>query len=352
MTGSLWIVYLYDIAEALRLDLLRPLIGVDHPRGLTLRQPSPEYVRFVNAPLVEPLAPFTLGTGESISGHVAYYDYGVISVELELPFDLDWPELVRFSARWINAPELEALVAERVRSLTARAQSALVKPFAETLNEDYYIVRIGAQNAQELITAHGAEIAQIVRGESTPLAPEEVHEILNARLSYYPNDLLVAGWMAAFIADTPEGAATTIQLLEYANTQLLEFRYYDRLLTARLAEAYQTLEGGTGLARRWRMAREAERLNAIRLDVRELSDRADNAIQFLSDMFSARLYRLAAARVGVPDYREQVDEKLRLAGELYQSMNDRFHQSSALTLELMVVIILIIDLIYLFRGKT
>jgi hypothetical protein len=90
----------------------------------------------------------------------------------------------------------------------------------------------------------------------------------------------------------------------------------------------------------------------MRLEVRELTERADTAIKFLSDMFSARLYRLAAARVGVPDYRRLVEDKLRTAGELCQFMSDRVHQSSALILESMVVVILIIDLFYLFRGKT
>src|ERR1700686_3081981 len=55
--------------------------------------------------------------------------------------------------------------------------------------------------------------------------------------------------------------------------------------------------------RRWKMAGEAERLNAMRLDVRELTERADNSIKFLSDMFYARAYRMAANRGGVPDYR-------------------------------------------------
>ena len=67
---------------------------------------------------------------------------------------------------------------------------------------------------------------------------------------------------------------------------------------------------------------------------------------------SARLYRLAAAKVGVPDYRKLVDEKLSTAGELYQFMMDEFRQGRAFVMELMIVIILIIDLIFLFRGKS
>ena len=100
------------------------------------------------------------------------------------------------------------------------------------------------------------------------------------------------------------------------------------------------------------MASEAERLNTIRLDVSELAERIDNAVKFLSDMFAARLYELVANKVGVPDYRRMVDQKLDAAGELYGFLSGHFHQSSALFLEIVVVIILMIELVFLFRGKS
>lgn len=68
-------------------------------------------------------------------------------------------------------------------------------------------------------------------------------------------------------------------------------------------------------------------------------------------MFSARLYKLAASKVGVPDYKNLVTQKIRTAEELYRFMVDQFNQSRAFVLELMVVVILIIELIYVFRGK-
>jgi hypothetical protein len=55
--------------------------------------------------------------------------------------------------------------------------------------------------------------------------------------------------------------------------------------------------------------------------------------------------------VGVPDYRNLVDEKLRTAGELYQFMTDQFQQGRGFVLEVMVVVILVIELAFLFRGK-
>ena len=111
----------------------------------------------------------------------------------------------------------------------------------------------------------------------------------------------------------------------------------------------RSLDRGTGLWRRWRLAREATRLHTVLLDVTELSERADNALKFLSDMFSARLYRLAAAKVGVIDYKNLVNQKIRTAEDLYRFMVDQFHQARAFAVEVLVVIILIVEFLALFH---
>ena len=65
----------------------------------------------------------------------------------------------------------------------------------------------------------------------------------------------------------------------------------------------------------------------IRLgDITDIAERTETSIRFLSDMFHARMYRVAAARVGVPDYRRPVDGKLRTAGQLYELMVGRFNR--------------------------
>src|SRR5213078_2888274 len=111
------------------------------------------------------------------------------------------------------------------------------------------------------------------------------------------------------------------------------------------------LERRGGLFSRWRLAREAEQLNRLRLVVIELSERADNAIKFLSDMFYARAYRLAATKVGASDYRGLVDQKLHTGGELYEFMVNEFREARSFFLEVVVIIILIIELVPIFRGK-
>ena len=353
LTGSVWILWLYDVCEEINLDALRKILGVELRREPSFRHPSPEYVRFERPPVVQPLGPIVLDNGSRLEGQLNYYEYGVVSIKLEVPFETDWQQLTELSHRWMSTPDLEARAAQTVRQCLEKARPALIEPRENWLSEDYTVIHLNnaTMTAAELIAQHGNRIAGMVRGEQAELSAEETAEILGSRLSYYPDDLLVVGWSAAFIQDTAEDAAPTIQLLEYANTQLLEFRYYDSVLSQLLTGVYRSLEKKGGFLARWRLASQAEHLNKIRLDIRELTERVDTSIKFLSDMFSARLYRLAAAKVGVEDYRRLVDGKLHTAGELYEFMMDQFHQGRGFFLEMVVVIILIIELVFLFRGK-
>ena len=352
--GSLLGIILHDICEEIRLDELREILDAKRVRP-DFKHATPDYVRFENSPVVEQLDPIVLSSGDSLQPQIKYYDYGVASVILELCFETDWDELVKLAARWVPSAELERQAQQIIRGRLERIAPAIVRPYAEWLSEDYYIFLLSdvpeRPSGADLLSEHGAEIADMLRGEAIPLAQSEMQEILQAGLSYYPNDLVVVGWNAALVYDEPLGAATSIQILEYANSQLLEFRHYDELLTRELAGVYRSLKHRARFWRRWRMRGEASRLSSLTVEVTELVERADTAIKFVSDMFSARLYRLAAAKVGVPDYKNLVNEKLRTADGLYRTLIDEFHQSRGFALEVMVVIILLIELVYLFRGK-
>jgi len=362
LRGSVLVLIQFDVCEEIRLDVLRNIFGARKAEASLKKAPA--YVRYQRPPVEETIDPLVLESGERLAGEIKYYDYGVVSLEFELPFSGGWDTLIELSCRWTSDTNFEKLALRIVKQKLERAAPALIKPYAsqegggDFLQEDYFIFHVreieGAPSAtaNDLLAAHGDHISQIVRGETATLSEGERQEILGSRISYYPHDLAVIGWNAAFIYDTAAGAETAIQLLQYANSQLLEFRHYDELLTTELENVYDFLDaGGTGLWSRWRTARAASKLHTVLLDVNELTERADNAIKFLSDMFSARLYKLCAAKVGVPDYKDLVKEKLQTAEDLYRFMVEQFNQSRAFILELMVVVILIIELIYFFKGR-
>ncbi|MGA2168823.1 MAG: hypothetical protein ABSG62_11470 [Terracidiphilus sp.] len=355
LRGSVLVLLQFDVAEAIRLDRLQELGRARTVQQPSLKHPAPEFVRYQRPPVVEPLETLVLESGETLQGEIKYYDYGVVSVIFELPFADGWSKLIRLASRWVWEVDFAAQATDLVRNSLKRAAPALVKPYKEWLSEDYLIFHVreisGSPSVADLIHQHGSRIAQVVRGDTGQLAESECNEVLQSRISYYANDLAVIGWNAAFLYDSTSGAETAIQLLEYANSQLLEFRHYDDLLTDELERVYKLVDEGTGIFARWRLARSATRLHTVLLDVAELTEHADNAIKFLSDMFSARLYKLAALKVGVPDYKDLVTRKVHTAEELYRFMVDQFNQSRAFFLELTVVIILVIELVYLFKGQ-
>jgi hypothetical protein len=354
LKGSVSILFLYDVCEEIRLEQLRDLLNaatVEHG----VKHAAAEAIYFQRPPVVEPFEPLILENGERFNVQLKYYDYGVVSVVFDFPFAGDWQQLIKLSSNWMSGTEFERHASRIAHERVNRALTAFAKPYPKWLNEDYFVFKLReiaqSPTSSELLSACGEQIAQIVRGEAGQLSQGEIAELLQSAISYYRNDLAVIGWNAAFIYDSVAEAESSLQLLEYANSQLLEFRHYDEFLSLELAAHYRTLGRGNSLIDRWRASREASRLLAVLLEVTELTERVDNAIKFLSDMFSARFYRLAASKIGVPDYRNLVLQKLNTAEDLHRFLIDQYHQSRAFILELMVVIILIIELFYAFHGK-
>ena len=355
LSGFVLVLIQFDVCEELRLDLLQRAVSARTVQIPNMKHSAPAYVRYQRPPVVEPLEALLLESGERLEGEIKYYDYGVVSVIYQLPFSGSWDSLVKIASRWIWDVDFASHAEPVIRRKLERFSTAMVKPYPRWLSEDYFIFHVreleGSPTAVEVVRDHRLEIAQVVRGDRLTLSEGECTEVLHSQISYYSQDLAVIGWNAAFLYDSSAGAETAIQLIEYANSQLLEFRHYDELLTGILDSVYDLLGQKRGMWARWRLARSASSLHTVLLDVAELTEHADNAIKFLSDMFAARLYRLAAAKVGVPDYKNLVGQKLKTAEDLYHYMVDQFNQSRAFFLEATVVLILLIELFYLFRGR-
>ncbi len=356
--GYFRILNFFDIAEAIDLEKLRALLGPEaSPRPPGFVHLTPEYAQAQSPPLEESLEPLTLPSGEKLGGKIKYYWFGVASVELTTPFQCDLDALCGDSCRWMNAPEVEKAAEDLLRGHIERFRPALLKPSAKWLDEDYLVIDIqSAQHrdghsptAAELLERYGDQLTQLVRGELTPLSAAERDEILRGALSYYPTDLIVAGWAAGLVYDKPDATSAIIDLLEYANTQLLEFRYYDELLTSLLSNVYSSLEGHESFLSRWRLPRRAVRVNRLRLDIMDLAERTEYAVKFISDTYYARVYRLCSAKIGVDDYKTLVKEKLKTAGELYDFMVAQFNERRMFALEVVVAVLVALDVILLLR---
>jgi len=355
------LLFLYDVAEALDLAMLRSLLGT---RAGPLERPfprrTPQYIRFEQTPIVERVDPLPVGSDTRAATSITYYAFGAVVVQVEIPFDCDWQFLLSENSRWMDADEVREQVREVARLHLENVARCVIRPVKDWLQETYLVTELNKiesdpgeePTAVELLASHGGEISQLVRGETTPLSSQTIEETLQDSLSYYPRDLVVVGSYGAVVYDRSEDAVAATQVLEYAKMQLLEFRYYDRLMTRVLADVYDSLDRKRNvLLSRWSLPRDAQRFNTVRLDVMELTERIDNAIKFVSDSYYARVYRMAAKRVGVSDYRLLVEEKLHTAEDLYELLVDEFNEARSFVLEVLVAILVALDVILLLRGK-
>jgi hypothetical protein len=360
LRGCFRILNSFDIAEAIDLEKLQTFLG---PKAAAAPQSfthlTPEYAQAQTPPVLESLDSVVLPTGERLDARIKYYWFGVASVELSTGFDCCFESLTAKSYRWMNAPEVEQAAEDLLRKSIERARTALVRPSAKWLGEDYLVIDVQsaqrpdgkAATAAELLERHADPIAQMVRGELVPVSAAERDEVVRSALSYYPTDLIVVAWAAALVYDKPDATSAILELLEYANTQLLEFRFYDDLLTRLLSNVYSSLEGQESFLSRWRLPGRAGRVNRLRLDIMDLAERTEHAVKFISDTYYARVYRLSSMKIGVEDYRTLVGEKLKTAGELYEFMVGEFNERRMFVLEVVVAVLVLLDVILVLRGK-
>jgi len=358
--GYFRILSFFDIAEAIEMESLRGILGPEAaPCPPAFSHRTPEYPQAQHAPIVESMGPIALSTGEELNARIKYYWFGVVGVELTTGFECDLDSLSTQSYRWMNAPEVEEAAEAVLRRRLEHIRPALIKPSPKWLDEDYLVIDIESAHhrdgrpatAVEMLQSYADQITQLVRGEVTALSAAERDEVVRSALSYYPNDLVVVGWAAALVYDNPEATPAAIDLLEYANTQLLEFRYYDELLTNLLSNVYSSLEGHESFLSHWRLGRRAGRLNRIRLDIMDLAERTEYAVKFISDTYYARVYGISSVKIGVTDYKTLVNEKLKTAGELYEFMVAQFNERRMFALEVVVAVLVLLDVILLLRGK-
>ncbi len=86
-----------------------------------------------------------------------------------------------------------------------------------------------------------ARADSLLSGESRPLSEGAKKDLLRYRGSYFEDDLVVLTWDRAFVCE-PRGDSDVVEVLEMANAQLLEFRYYDELLDDELPRMYDLVE--------------------------------------------------------------------------------------------------------------
>lgn len=348
--GAVRAYYLFDVADTIKLASLRTVEGEGvAPAAIALRpHQSSSYLQFPAPPLVTRLPDATFADLRC-SVRAKFFDYGVISLRLSFSICGSWDELDAVAARVRRSNEIVAYatgVVERICGELADALDDRHPPLIEdylVIDVDHFDERI---DAERLLHEHSELLANILLGESGLLSQSEIEESLRARFSYYDDDLTIVQWDTAFIYDRRESSDAIQDILEFANSQLLELRTYDALLDRELDSIYAAQPGGR--SRSFFGRREAELAANVRyliVDVLELTDRSSNALKVVGDAYYARIYRSAAARLGLADWQRQIDSKLASVGDIYRFFVDQARGRRDEFLELIVILLIAIEIV-------
>lgn len=346
LCGRLHAFVAFDWGDEIDLEHARRLLPAQ-TQDLARRKRTPSSIAYRPAPLRYPLGQlqFDLPGYGKLEGQAEaiVFDFGGVSVSLQTPFERSSTELRQLSASLTEpSPVIEA-ARQASTELFNKLQPAMQQPRWSPLGEEYFVFELPSGDSlpppATLVAEHANWLAGLVRLETEQLSREEVTAALQARISYSPADMLLTDWSAAVLID--RDCEETLQTIEFANLQLLEFRYIDNLLDDRLAAAYSTLHR---TVRSWlpfwrTQGRSLRYLGELRIDVNSLFERTGNALKLVGDQYLARVYRLVAGRFHLSDWEQSIRNSLDVVEGAYQVLSD---QSASLRIELLEIIVIVL----------
>lgn len=359
VSGTVIACRLFDIADSIDLAKAEALWSqqprASGTRGRLVTAPS-KAVAFGVAPLDIPLEPVQVqldGTVLWAGATARLYDFGVTRLALHIPADqLSW---TGFTQR-LNAVDRHngsaagtapwGRLLDQVRKTLA---DAMLRPTLETLEEDYLIGMVRAfdetPDAEALLQR--IDLVPLLSGETRPLSDGARRDLLRQRFSWYRDDLVVMTWDRAFIYE-PRGDSDVMDVLDVANAQLLEMRYYDQLLDAELPKMYdlvQAMQRSRPLLGSRRFANLARRFYTLVAEVTELRERVDNALQVTEDVYLARIYTAAHELFRVGSVNAAVDRKLAIIRDTYTALYDEASAARSALMEAAIIVLIIIEVV-------
>ena len=348
---TIHLAFAFDIGYEIDLERARPLLpGESGP--LPRRRRTPESIQYRPAPLRAAIGadglglPGALATASPPRAELTLFDFGAASMVAQFPLRVSAGELLELAGELSEAGPLNASARRTIAPWIERIRPAVSGFEFSEISEEYVVFQMGDARAGWL-ESHTDWIAGLVRLEAGPLSRSEVAEATRLSLSYTPNDLVTLDWAAGFVAD--RDCVDTLQIIEFANVQLLEFRHIDDRLDDRLEAAYRLIRPGPrkpGLATLWRSHADALRnVRELEIEATSLFERADNALKLIGDQYLSRVFDLASTRFHLRDWQQSIRRKLDTVGDVYDLLVQQSGGSRMEFLEIVVVVLIALEIV-------
>jgi hypothetical protein len=352
--GQVIAFFAFDIGFEILLDQLDSLSASTLAPPLSKKKQTPAYLQYTTPPRIIGLgesAPFASSVSPA-QVQATIFDFGAASIAFQWsisakePLDLErLPQL----SHALYAGNLESEANRQVEKLASQISSAIVRPGMASLVEDYYVFVIEEFDepwqSADLLTRYGSTFAQVLRFETKLLSADQQDEALNQHLSYYENDLVIVDWNASVVYDRDYW--DTVNVLELLNVELLEARFIDARLDKRIGD-YLGLELRRTdwlIPLRTPYKKTIAELAELRMEAVLLSERVDNTLKLIGDLYLARVHAAAARKVYLQEWETAISRKLDIIGNLYELLVERVRNAQSHALELVVIVLILAEIL-------
>ena len=364
--GDAVVYRLFDVGYEIALDRALELLATQAPERVRPVRGEAQALQIPNPPITVILgAEAVVLGGERLTVEVSarIFDFGVVSLRARVPAPshCSWLGFVDFGEQLDAAAVIPSLLDGHLRSLVDRIRSCIDRPAIAQQTEDYIVYRVARLTDTQGVPVLPAMlldalVSPLLLNDRRTLSVEAMRELLPHRFSYTADDLAILTWDNALIVD-PSLVDTDVQfILEFANAQLLELRFYDATLDAELPRMYDRIEavrpGSRGVAALFnrRYAPLLAGLQRTVADSTELVERVENALKVTDDVYLARIYASALELFRGKTWRAGIDRKLAIIRETYSMLNDEQQSARSEALEVAIVLLIVLEiLLAIFR---
>ena len=364
VVGAAIVYRLYDVGYEIALDRALDLLASSAPERVRPVRGEAQAIQIKNPPITVILGAENVAVaGARVDAELSarIFDFGVVSLRLRIPApgELSWEEFSAFGNAVDAERTIGALFDQHVRLLVDRIRTAVERPGIAAQTEDYVVYRISrladaAGNPLDAGTLGGLDVAPLLLNERRPLSAEARRELLPHRFTYYGDDLTILTWDNALVVEPEAGDADVQFILEFANAQLLELRFYDAILDAELPRMYDRVTAarrGRGHVFTRRYAPLLADLQRLVADSTELVERVENALKVTDDVYLARIYSAALEIFRGRAWRSGIDRKLGIIRETYAMLNAESQAARAEALEVAIVVLIVAEILFAIVAK-
>ena len=99
-----------------------------------------------------------------------------------------------------------------------------------------------------------------------------------------------------------------------------------------------------------RYTKTTQDLQSLIIDINSLTDKTENTLKVVGDIYAARLFALVESRLGLDHWKDSVKEKLNTLNQIYRFLYDQVNASRSLALETIIVFLFALDLLLILVG--